>query len=253
MIRYGGNTSSLEVRAGKRKLLFDGGSGIRYLGKKLAAGKPESCDLFLTHTHFDHVCGLPFFAPFFIPSWSFRVWAGHLLPRHSLTEVLNDMMMAPLFPVPPSIFKADIDYIDFRAGETLEPGDDIVIRTAPLNHPNSATGYRIEFGGKSICYITDTEHPAEGNDPTLVRFLKDADMAIYDASYTDEEYRVRKGWGHSTWEAGARLCDEANVRTYVVFHHDPDHNDDFMDGVAKGVEKYRPGSVVAREGMVLRP
>ena len=253
VIRYGGNTSSLEVRAGDRVLLFDGGSGIRYLGKSLAAQPPMEADLFLTHTHFDHVCGLPFFVPFFIPGWKFRVWAGHLLPDLTLERVLHDMMIAPLFPVPPTIFNADIDYRDFHAGETLTPADGVVVKTCPLIHPNEATGYRVEFGGKSICYITDTEHPTEGNDPRLVEFLKGADMVIYDASYTDEEYQQRVGWGHSTWEAGVRLCDEAEAKTYVVFHHDPEHDDVFMDGIAADVEKARPGSVVAREGMVLRP
>ncbi|PJK28885.1 MBL fold metallo-hydrolase [Minwuia thermotolerans] len=253
VIRYGGNTSSLEVRAGERLLLFDGGSGLRYLGKQLAAQPPGDADLFLTHTHFDHVCGLPFFVPFFIPGWKFRVWAGHLLPALTLERVLHDMMIAPLFPVPPTIFNADIDYRDFRAGEELAPADDVVVKTCPLEHPNDATGYRVEFDGRSICYITDTEHPAEGNDPRLVEFLKDADIVIYDASYTDEEYKQRVGWGHSTWEAGMRLCDAANAKTYVVFHHDPEHDDDFMDGIARDVETARPGSVVAREGMVLRP
>lgn len=253
VIRYGGNTSSLEIRAGARQLLFDAGSGIRYLGKDMMPGGPREADLFLTHTHFDHVCGLPFFVPFFVPGWKFRVWAGHLLPRHTLTEVLHDMMMAPLFPVPPSIFNAEIDYIDFRAGETLDLGDGIIVRTAPLMHPNEATGYRVEFDGRSICYITDTEHPKEGNDPVLVEFLKDADLVIYDASYTDEEYRTRVGWGHSTWEAGVRLCDAANAKTYVVFHHDPEHNDTFMASIEEEVLAARPGSVVAREGMVLQP
>jgi phosphoribosyl 1,2-cyclic phosphodiesterase len=253
VIRYGGNTSSLEVTAGDRTLLFDAGSGIRYLGKKMAQQKPHQADMFLTHTHFDHVCGLPFFVPFFVPGWNFRVWAGHLLPDHTLSSVLEDMMIAPLFPVPPAIFNANIDYIDFRSGETLDLGDGITVRTAPLIHPNNASGYRVEFEGKSICYITDTEHPGEGNDPVLVEFLRDADVVIYDASYSDEEYKTRVGWGHSTWEAGVRLCDEANAKTYVVFHHDPEHDDDFMDGVARDVESARPGSIVAREGMVIEP
>lgn len=253
VIRYGGNTSSLEVTAGDRTLLFDAGSGIRYLGKKMAATAPREADLFLTHTHFDHVCGLPFFVPFFIPGWSFKVWAGNLYPKHQLKTVIEDMMIAPLFPVPPTIFNANIDYLDFPAGETIRPTDEIAVKTVALNHPNEATGYRVEFGGKSICYITDTEHPPEGNDRALVEFLSDADIAIYDASYTDAEYEQRVGWGHSTWEAGMRLCDEAGVKTYVVFHHDPEHDDDFMDGIARDVEAARPGSVVAREGMVLTP
>ena len=161
-------------------------------------------------------------------------------------------------PVPPGVkamgMKANtVVAVDTLQSETLDLGDGITVRTSPLIHPNNASGYRVEFEGKSICYITDTEHPGEGNDPVLVEFLRDSDVVIYDASYSDEEYKTRIGWGHSTWEAGVRLCDEANAKTYVVFHHDPEHDDDFMDGVARDVEVARPGSIVAREGMVIEP
>jgi len=252
--RYGGNTSCLEVRCGGRLLIFDAGTGIRYLGNALTeSGQPVDADLFLTHTHFDHVCGIPFFKPFFIAGNRFRVHAGHLLPAHSLKAVLQEMMMAPLFPVPPSIFAADISYQDFEVGATLSPGPGIRIQTAPLNHPNGATGYRIEYDGRSVCYLTDTEHVEGELDQNIVELIRDADIAIYDSMYTPEEYAARAGWGHSTWLEGSRLCDAAGVKTFVIFHHDPDHDDALLDRIGKAAKKARPGTVVAYEGLVLTP
>jgi len=136
--RYGGNTSSLEVRCGERMLLFDAGTGIRYLGRALDDARLDA-DLYFTHTHFDHVCGLPFFRPLFHPQNRFRLWAGHLSGAMTLKRVLAEFMMSPLFPVPPDVFKSTLEYRDFNAGETLDAGPGISLRTATLNHPDGAS------------------------------------------------------------------------------------------------------------------
>lgn len=250
--RYGGNTSSLEVRCGARRLLFDAGSGIRYLGKALGAEAPIDADLYFTHTHFDHVCGLPFFAPLFQPQNTFRLWAGHLGDRATLREVLWDFMIAPLFPVPPAVFRARVSYHDFEAGATLEPGPGIRIRTAPLNHPDGATGYRVEFAGRSLCYLTDTEHVPGSPDRNILGLIAGADTVIYDCMYTDEEYADgHVGWGHSTWQEGVRLCRAAGAARLVVFHHDPDHDDAMLDRIGREVDAALPGSLVAHDGLLL--
>lgn len=254
-VRYGGNTSSIEVRCGDRLLLLDAGTGLRYLGNALLAGAPLDADLFFTHTHFDHVCGLPFFKPFFRPENSFRLWAGHLGAGLTLHRVLREFMMAPLFPVPPDVFNARIEYRDFKAGETLPlPGTQgITVRTAPLNHPDGATGYRIEYAGKSMCYITDTEHVPGKPDHNVLGLIDGADIVIYDCMYTDEEFaKSYVGWGHSTWQEAVRLCKAARVKKLVVFHHDPDHDDERMDAIGREVAAAMPGAVVAREGMELK-
>ncbi len=252
--RYGGNTASLEVRCGKHMLLFDAGTGLRYLGNELAKDGPVDTDLFLTHTHFDHVCGLPFFVPLFIKTSQIRIWAGHLKAREMTVKyVISEMMFSPLFPVPPEIFTANVAYLDFDAGEVLEPRPGVKLRTTRLNHPDRATGYRIEFGGKSICYLTDTQHVIGKPDQNILNLIKGSEIVIYDSTYTDAEFPKRADWGHSTWEEGVRLCDAAGVKTFVVFHHDPDHDDDFMDGIHTAVTAKRPGSIVAKEGLVLRP
>jgi phosphoribosyl 1,2-cyclic phosphodiesterase len=253
-IRYGGNTSSLEVRCGERLILFDAGSGIRYLGKKLAAQAPLDADLYFTHTHFDHVCGLPFFIPLFQPNNTWRLWAGHLGSNLTLHRVLCEFMMSPLFPVPPEVFRATIAYGEFAAGETLGPAPGIRLRTAPLNHPDGATGYRVEYGGRSLCYITDTEHVPGAPDRRILALIENADLVIYDCMYTDEEYaNGRVGWGHSTWQEAVRLCREAGARRLAVFHHDPDHDDAQLDAIGREVEAAMPGALMAREGLVLAP
>jgi len=253
-MRYGGNTSSLEVRCGEQLLLFDAGSGIRYLGNVLAAQAPIDADLYLTHTHFDHVCGLPFFRPFFQAQNTFRVWAGHLGGRVSLHRVVSEFMMSPLFPVPPEVFRSNLSYGEFQAGQTLAPGPGIQLRTTALNHPDGATGYRIEYGGRAACYLTDTEHVPGAPDRNILALIEGADLVIYDSMYTDEEYaHGHAGWGHSTWQEGVRLCQAAGAKRLVVFHHDPDHDDDTLDAIARELEKLMPGSLLAREGLVLRP
>lgn len=253
-IRYGGNTSCLEVMCGGKRLIFDAGTGLRPLGNALmASGGPVEGDIFLSHTHFDHICGIPFFSPFFVAGNDFRIWAGHLLPKLTLKRVVNEMMMAPLFPIPPEVFRATMDYRDFAAGDTLEPEPGLTIRTAPLNHPDGATGHRVEHGGRSLCYITDTSHVEGRRDEALVAFVAGADMMIYDSTYTDAEFPACSDYGHSTWQEGARIADAAGVGQLVIFHHDPSHDDDFMDAIAAEAAAFRPGTVVAREGLVLEP
>jgi phosphoribosyl 1,2-cyclic phosphodiesterase len=250
--RYGGNTSSIEVRCGKRMLLFDAGTGLRYLGNSLVNSQPLDADLYLTHTHFDHVCGLPFFRPFFQPQNRFRLWAGHLAEGMTLRRVLGEFMMSPLFPVPPQVFRARMEYREFKAGETLHPAPNIAIRTATLNHPDGATGYRVEFAGRSLCYLTDTEHVPGAPDRNILALIDGADLVIYDSMYTDSEYDTYVGWGHSTWQEGVRLCRAARAKRLAVFHHDPEHDDDMLDGIAREVESELPGSVVAKDGLLLQ-
>jgi phosphoribosyl 1,2-cyclic phosphodiesterase len=249
--RYGGNTSSLEVRCGARLLLFDAGTGLRYLGNTLIKEAPLDADLFLTHTHFDHVAGLPFFKPFFDAKNRWRLWAGHLGEGMTLRRVLGEFMMAPLFPVPPQVFRARMEYREFKAGETLAPGPGIALRTAALNHPDGATGYRVDFGGRSLCYLTDTEHVPGAPDRNILELIAGADLVIYDSMYTDAEYNAYVGWGHSTWQEGVRLCRAAGAKRMVVFHHDPEHDDDMLDGIAREVERELPGSLVAKDGLLV--
>ncbi|MFS2011711.1 MBL fold metallo-hydrolase [Azospirillum sp. CT11-132] len=255
-VRYGGNTACIEVRCGGTHIVFDCGTGIRPLGESLARdGGPVDIDLLLTHSHLDHISGLPFFAPAFDPAGRLRLWSGHLPPERPFRTVLADMMTAPLFPVPVEIFRADCQFRDFQAGQTLELASGVpagvVVRTCRLNHPDGATGYRVEHGGRSLCVLTDTEHPAEGRDPVILELLRGADVMVYDSTYTDAEYPSRVGWGHSTWQECLRLAEAAGVGRAVIFHHDPARTDDALDAIAAEAAAMRPGALVAYEGMEL--
>jgi phosphoribosyl 1,2-cyclic phosphodiesterase len=251
--RYGGNTSCVEVRCGDRLLIFDGGTGLRYLGDKLIEEGPREFDLFLSHTHHDHVVGLPFFKPFLEPGFHIRMWSGHLDTKMTTLDALKTLMTPPLFPIDPASFEATVEYRDFRAGDRLQPAPGITVDTAPLHHVNGATGFRVNFDERSICYVTDTEHDPSRMDPNILRLVEGADIMVYDAMYTDDEFCRCRGFGHSTWEEGMRIAKQAGVRQFVAFHHDPNHDDRFMDKVAAAIKEKCRYSVVAREGLVLRP
>ncbi|MEQ8967618.1 MAG: MBL fold metallo-hydrolase [Azospirillaceae bacterium] len=251
-VRYGGNTACLEVRVGGHRLIIDGGTGLRPLGNEIAKESPGELDVFFTHAHFDHVCGVPFFKPAYMTSTRLRFWAGNLLPETTLETTLCHLMIAPLFPVPIHVFTA-CNFRDFAVGQPMEVRPGVSLNTCRLNHPNGACGYRIDYGGRSLCIITDTEHVAGELDRTIVEFVRDADIMVYDAMFTEEEYRQHVGWGHSTWEQALRVADAANVRQVALFHHSPDHDDRAMERIEAAAAAARPGTVAAREGMILRP
>jgi phosphoribosyl 1,2-cyclic phosphodiesterase len=249
-VRYGGDTLCVELRCGPHLLILDGGSGLRGLGAALVDTRINA-DILLSHTHLDHVCGIPFFRPLYDRHARLRFWGGHVPPPVGIKGALSRGWQAPLMPDLDKEFRADIGFHDFRPGDRLTPRDGVIVDTIMLRHPGGSIGYRINWRGGSLCYITDTEHPSQGVDADLARFVSGADTMIYDASYTDEEYATRKGWGHSTWRAGADLADAARVGRLVLFHHEPTHDDAMMDSIAASIARRRSGSLVAMEGMEL--
>ena len=251
VMRYGGNSSCVELMCGTRRLILDAGTGLRYLGEALMAEGRQDLDIFLSHAHLDHLFGIPFFRPLFEAGNKVRIWSGHLEGGLKTEDAVRAMMAPPLFPITPDAFAAELEFRDFRAGDTLEPFPDVAIATAPLQHHNGATGYRICHGGRSIAYVTDTEHEGEALDERILALVKGADLMIYDATYTDEEYPKYRGWGHSTWQVGVRLAKEAGVKRIAAFHHDPLHDDGFLDRMGRQMRAAFKGAFVAREGLLV--
>lgn len=254
--RVGGNTSCVEVRAGEARFVLDAGTGLRRLGDAwLGSGEPIEATLLLSHLHWDHIQGLPFFTPIFVPGTRLTV-VGATPSDRSLREELARQMHAPNFPVEWHELRSHIAYREIRPGQTLQL-DGVRIRTARLNHPGGVTGYRIEHAGRAVVYATDTEHYA-CVDPALVALAQDADVLVYDCMYTEEEYRgavgpSRVGWGHSTWQAGLAAATAAGVGHFVLFHHDPRRNDDAVDRLeSEARAAFRGGAVTAaREGAAI--
>ncbi|MBD2088642.1 MBL fold metallo-hydrolase [Microcoleus sp. FACHB-1515] len=251
-VRYGGNTSCVEMRVGGHRLIFDGGTGLRLLGQTLLSQMPLEAHLFFTHSHWDHIQGFPFFVPAFVKGNRFKIY-GAIAPNGSTIEQrLNDQMLHPNFPVPLQIMGADLSFTDLQIEESVRI-EDILVENRLLNHPGEAIGYRVTYRDHSVAYVTDTEHFTDGLDENVVWLARDADLFIYDATYTDEEYYSERsskvGWGHSTWQEAVKAAKAANAKKLVIFHHDPLHDDAFMDRIGVQTAEQFPNSVVAYEGL----
>ena len=244
---YGGNTSCLELRLeDNQSIIFDAGSGLRNLGSTLlkeANGANLDLKVFLTHFHWDHIQGIPFFAPLFRPGN--RV-TFHSHCNGSLEEVLEGQMARPYFPIDLASVAAKREFVELNNRPCSFSG--ITIRPFPLNHPQGAVGYRIEAGKTVIVYATDLEHGHAELDKALRDHAAGADLLIYDAQYTPEEYLRFRGWGHSTWVEAVRVSRDAGARRLALFHHDPTHDDEFLSHVCEEGRREFTGLSIATEG-----
>jgi len=249
---YGGNTSCVAMTAGDHLLIFDAGTGIRALGREVLRLGLGQAHMFFTHTHWDHINGFPFFAPAFSPAFKLHIHGPRLVGSpNGIHYVLSNQMENPNFPVPLSVMQGIASWEDFDVGQNFHPYEGVTLRTAPLNHPNGACGYRVEAGGVAVCHITDTEHRPGEMDENVLALMQGADLAIYDSTYADAEYPGRVGWGHSTWQEGVRLARFAGAKRLAIFHHDPDHTDDIMAAIETEAAQSWDGTLVARDGMEL--
>jgi phosphoribosyl 1,2-cyclic phosphodiesterase len=246
----GGNTSCVEVVCGDdqgSRIVLDAGTGLRELGRRLTtASRPLDLTLLLSHCHWDHIQGLPFFVPVYLPDTSLTIVGGSNGVL-GIRETLERQMSAPVFPVRLDDAGARIHTREVKLGEVFEVGE-ARVQVGRGNHPGGVLAYRIEHRGRSVVYATDTEHFA-CVDPALLALAEGADVLIYDSQYTPDEYRTKVGWGHSTYVAGADLARSAGVGRYVLFHHDPMRSDAGVEEVERAARDLFASSVAAREGL----
>ena len=252
-LRYGGNTSCVEVRVGDRIYILDCGTGFRVLGHRLArenGNKPLFAHVFVSHFHWDHIQGMPFFAPLYDSAESRFVFHSSARTR-SLRQVMEEQMAAPYFPVNMREMKAVREFHDIEEGRVAFD-DAITIQTMWLNHPQGCLGFRIESKDGVLVYATDNEPGHYYFDKNLRKLAEGADILIYDAQYLPEEYQARKrGWGHSHWREAVNVVMESGAKELILFHHDPDHTDVCIDSVVKEARNYYPKVRAAAEGMQL--
>jgi phosphoribosyl 1,2-cyclic phosphodiesterase len=250
-LKFGGNTPCLEVRNGANEcVIFDAGSGIRALGQTLmqeAAGAPINAKIFLTHFHWDHIQGIPFFAPLYGPANHISFLSGST--GRPLQETLEGQMAKPYFPIDFGQVAAKRDFQQIETGAAIKVGG-LTIRPFPLNHPQGASGYRIECNGVVIVYATDFEHGVGESDAILYEYAQNANILICDAQYTPAEYETHRGWGHSTWQNAVLLAHEARAEHLMLFHHDPSHDDQAMMQISQNARMQFENTTGAWEGFV---
>ncbi|HAC65056.1 MAG TPA: MBL fold metallo-hydrolase [Cyanothece sp. UBA12306] len=253
-VRYGGNTSCVEMQVGEERLIFDGGTGLRVLGQSMLSETPITAHLFFSHSHWDHIQGFPFFTPAFVAGNSFHIYGLPAPNGSTMQQRLHDQMLHPNFPVPLQIMQSNLQFYDIQAGEIITIGD-VRVETGKLNHPGEALGYRVSFRDKTAVYVTDTEHFPDRLDENVLKLVREADVLIIDATYTDEEYynpqSSKVGWGHSTWQEGIKIAQAAKVKQLVLFHHDPAHDDTFLDQIKEEAISVFPDTLLAREGLMI--
>ncbi|MEY4918375.1 MAG: hypothetical protein RL616_2288 [Verrucomicrobiota bacterium] len=256
-VRYGGNTSCVEIRSGRDIIILDAGTGLRKLGIALLEEfktKPLNLTLLISHTHWDHIQGLPFFAPIYESRCHLRV-LGSEGARTRLESALTGQMESTYFPVPFAKLPSNIEIeelrdFNFAVGSTL-------VSAHRANHPGFTVGYRLFSPDGVICFFPDTEPRKGGDDREMIDFIREADVLILDSQYDREEYKTHTGWGHGCVDDSVALALKASVKKLVLFHHDPDHDDKKIDSFVSYARRLvkKAGSKMkveaAREGLVI--
>lgn len=241
---FGGNTSCVEVSGPEGAVIFDAGSGLAHLGfSDPDLTKGTVFDIFFSHFHADHICGLPFFRPIFNPHCVVRLHSFGVTDS-TLEDAVHGYLQRPQFPIGPDTFAAEVSYLHHDADAVIDVNG-LQISAHEIPHPGGAHALKAHHGDKFFVYATDTEHTPGTPNQGLIEFMRDADFAIYDCTYDDSEFEAHLGWGHSTWQEGIRLAQAAAVKQFGIFHHDPDRTDAQLHEIeAKAQELYAPARVM---------
>ncbi|MDR1506456.1 MAG: MBL fold metallo-hydrolase [Treponema sp.] len=278
---YGGNTSCLEIRADKKLVIIDFGTGIKPFGDWLMSNDlkdgPIDADIFITHTHWDHIMGFPMFAPLFLPASRLRIRGPVSYEDETLEQIIGAQLTYRYWPIRLNELSAHIEYAQIKE-TSLDLGDGLWVTTKYLNHPVLCLGYRFEYRGKSIVTAYDNEpfrnlFPTDPNDPSydedaakegdaaareenekVLRFFQGADVLVHDSQYTAAEYEKHLGWGHSSFEYAINAANKAGAKKLILFHHDPNRTDIQLAGLESEYRKRTAGKtamkiMMAREGL----
>lgn len=253
---FGGNTPCVSLEIDGKLLIFDSGTGICNLSNKLIQDKkPVKAHIFISHTHWDHIQGFPFFTPAFIKGNEFILY-GQNKTNLNFANLMKNQMVFPHFPVQLEQMAAKITFVEVDSGDEIHIAEDITVETIHGNHPGGCLYYRVNYKGKSCCYISDVEHYS-CVDNFLKSFIKKSDIVIYDTNFTDSEYEgtdgysTKIGWGHSTWQEGIKLVKAAGADKLILFHHASHRTDEEMLKIETEAKSQYSNSTAAREGDVI--
>ncbi|ASC71468.1 Ribonuclease Z [Halomicronema hongdechloris C2206] len=251
-IRYGGNTACVEVLVGGQRLILDGGTGLRTLGKHLLRHQDSiKAHLFFTHTHWDRIQGFPFFFPAFAEENCFHIYGAPAPNGASIKQCLTDQMLRPNFTIPLQKMRSHLHFHNISAGNVIPLGD-VLVETIALNHQTSSLGFRISWQGYTLVYATDTDHSHDSVDPNLLYLANEADVLIYDGTYADTYYHDLNCSGAVPWQLGVDAARAANVGKLIMFHHNPCHDDNQLDQLEAEIRSQFQATYLAREGMVVK-
>jgi phosphoribosyl 1,2-cyclic phosphodiesterase len=258
IVRYGGNTSCVALDIpGHRPIIFDLGTGLRYFGQQCSLDQPFAATCLLSHLHWDHIQGLPFFKPLLRDGSDICIYAPVQEGDLTVEDVFADTIKPPLFPIHFSMLPGLIQFNEVWNDEFML-GDDIEVMSRSIPHVGNTLGYRVTWGGTTVTYISDHQMPTDGSFSATrgaLELCRNADVLIHDAQYTPSEFREKNNWGHCTIEYAVWLAAETGVKQLVLFHHDPAHNDDILDILAAAAidcgTKMGVDVIAAREGLVL--
>ena len=250
---FGGNTSCVLLRHGDRTAILDAGSGIVGLGKELIAEGAKAVDIVISHAHYDHVIGLPFFLPLYRSDIRVTLWYAGSPDAPDGRRLLADLMRSPFLPMGPGALRCDLQFAELPTEGTIDLGGGTRLTTCPVLHPGGAVGMRVGRGAGDLVYVPDVEHDDGPMDARLVAWMQGASVALLDCTYLPEDYAHYTGYGHSHWQKCAGLAAQAGVRRMGMFHHNFSRSDTAIAGAETAARLVDPSIFAAREGMVLRP
>lgn len=255
-VRLGGNTACIDVLTSDKQLIvIDAGSGIRRLGIALAEENPGRIvgTVLVSHTHWDHIQGFPFFAPLIGPQSRQNrfVIVGQKRVGRQLENVLAGQIIEPYLPFAFKELAADIHVKEVSGGETVVVGDDTIIRVAELRHPGGCLGFRIENNGQVFTYCTDSSHEENNLTENVLELAQGADLLVHDAQYSLEQRVEFPEYGHSSWLEAVKVATKAKVGCLALFHYDPNASDDYMESVLQKARELFPRTILSQEGLEL--